>query len=77
MGEVGLFFVLTFVAGGSVSYIVQVLLERLDQKGKNKAVMLVIGILTAVSALSMVVNIGLSYASFGSDYMINIEPICD
>lgn len=36
----------------------------------------VIAGLTGVSTLSMVVNIILNYISFGSEYMIEIPPVC-
>ena len=77
LDEVGLFFALNFVGGGIVSFIVQHFLNKLNRKKLNKVVLLVIGLLTAVSTLSMVVNIAISYTSFGSNYMIAVDPVCD
>ena len=77
MAVVGLFFGLTFVGGGILSFITHYFINKLDKAGINKVLMLVIAGLTGVSTLSMVVNIALNYISFGSEYMIAIAPVCN
>ena len=66
MAVVGLFFGLTFVGGGILSFITHHFIDKMDKAGINKVLMLVIAGLTGVSTLSMVVNIVLNYISFGS-----------
>ena len=73
---VGLFFGLTFIGGGILSYITHHFIDKLDKNKINKVLMAVIAGLTGVSTLSMVVNIILNYISFGSEYMIEIPPVC-
>ena len=73
---VGLFFGLTFVGGGILSFITHYFIDKLDKAKINKVLMLVIAGLTGVSTLSMVVNIVLNYISFGSAYMIEIGEVC-
>ena len=38
--------------------------------------MIIIGLITSTSALSMVVNIVLGYMNFGADYMIAVDDVC-
>ena len=70
------FIVLTLVAGGILSFIGSYFLNKLNRTKINKVLLIIIGLITSVSALSMVVNIVLSYMNFGADYMIAIDDVC-
>ena len=70
------FIVLTLVAGGILSFVASYFLNKLDRNKINKVLLIIIGLITSVSALSMVVNIVISYINFGSDYMIAIDDVC-
>ena len=72
MREVGFYFAINFIGGGIVSFVVQHFLNKLDKKKLNKIVLTVVFLLTAVSSFSTVINIVISYLSFGSEYMISI-----
>jgi uncharacterized membrane protein YfcA len=70
------FFLLTFVAGGILSFISNYFISKLNRAKVNKIMVGIVGCLTSVSALSMVFNIFLSYSSFGSHYMIAVDDFC-
>ena len=76
IGVAGFFFLLTFIGGGGLSFITNYFIAKLDRKKINKILLIVIGSLTAVSTLSMVINIVISYLNFGSHYMISIDSFC-
>lgn len=76
LNVVGFFFVITFVGGGILSYIVGYFIGKLNRTKVNKILMTIVGTLTGVSALSMVLNIVLGYVNFGAEYMISIDNIC-
>jgi predicted PurR-regulated permease PerM len=63
---VGFFFLITFVAGGILSYIAGYFINKLNRTKVNKILMIIVGSLTGVSALSMVLNIILGYINFGA-----------
>ena len=63
---VGFFFMITFVGGGILTYIVSYFVRKLNRTKVNKILMLIVGSLTGTSALSMVLNIALGYVNFGA-----------
>ena len=73
---IGFFFGLTFIFGGLLSYITAHIVNKQDRSKINKILMGIVGTLTGISALSMVLNIIISYNNFGSDYMISIDNFC-
>ena len=73
---IGFFFGLTFIFGGLLSYITAHIVNKQDRSKINKILMGIVGTLTGISALSMVLNIIISYNNFGSDYMISIDDFC-
>ena len=70
------FIVLTLVGGGILSFIASYFLNKLNRAKINKVLLIIVGLLTSVSALSMVVNIILGYINFGADYMIAVDDVC-
>ena len=70
---VGFFFLITFIGGGILSYIAGYFIGKLNRTKVNKILMIIVGSLTGVSALSMVLNIVLGYINFGSTHMISID----
>ena len=76
MKVVGFFFGLAFVGGGVITFISNRLMKGLDRQHINMILMGIIGSLTAMSCVALVVNIVISYISFGSAYMISIIDFC-
>jgi len=60
----------TFIGGGILSFIAGYFIGKLNRTKVNKILMIIVGSLTGVSALSMVLNIILGYVNFGSAYMV-------
>ena len=76
MKVVGFFFGLTFIGGGVVTFISNRLMKGIDRQHINMILMGIVGSLTAMSTLAVIVNIIISYLSFGSAYMISIIDFC-
>lgn len=67
---------ITLVVGGILSFIASYFLNKLNRAKINKVLLVIIGMITSVSAISMVVNIILGYINFGSEYMISVDDVC-
>ena len=76
LNDVWFFIVLTLVAGGILSWVASYFLNKLNRSKINKVLLVIIGMITSVSAVSMVVNIVLGYINFGSEYMIAVDDFC-
>ena len=64
------------MGGGALSFLAFRLLSRQDRGRINKILVSIVGTLTGMSAISMIINIIISYNTFGSDYMMSIDEIC-
>ena len=73
---IGLFFGITFIFGGIFSYLLAKWINKFNRSKINKILVLIVGCLTGMSAISMIINIIISYSTFGADYMISIDDIC-
>ena len=73
---IGLFFGLTLIAGGILSFLLNRWVQSQNRTKINKILVGIVGSLTGMSAISMIINIIISYNTFGSDYMISIDDIC-
>ena len=76
MEVIGLFLGITLLGGGVLSYLAFRWVSRYDRGKINKILVTIVGTLTGMSAISMVVNIIISYSTFGSSYMMSIDDIC-
>lgn len=74
--DIGFYLGLTFIGGGILSHIVSSIVKRMDKDRVNKILVGIIGSLTCMSAISLLVNLGISYKMFGSDYMNNPGEFC-
>ena len=72
----GFFFGLALVGGGILTFISNRLMKDFNRSKVNKVLMGMIGSLTTMSSISLVINIIISYKSFGSAYMISIADFC-
>ena len=59
-----------------MSFIALYFINKLNRLKVNKVLMIIVGSLTGVSAISMVINIIISYKNFGAAYMISIDDFC-
>ena len=73
---VGFFFGLALIGGGILTFISNRLMKDFNRSKINKVLMGIIGSLTTMSSISLVINIIISYKSFGSAYMISIADFC-
>ena len=73
---IGFFFGLSFIGGGLLSYLTLYAVSKLDHSRINKLLMGIVGSLTGISALSMVLNIVISYSNFGPEYMMSVDDFC-
>ena len=71
------FFLLTFVAGGVLSFIAGRLVGKLNRERVNMILVGIVACLTCASAVSMVINIALGYINFGAHFMITSNYHCD
>ena len=60
-----------------MSYIANRWFRRQNRSKMNKILVIIIGCLTGTSALSMIVNIIISFNTFGVDYMMDSAGLCD
>ncbi len=72
----GLFFGITFVGGGLLSYLLSRYIDRMNRDKINICLVGIIMCLTCSSSLSMIANIALGYLNFGADYMNSAEGLC-
>lgn len=72
----GLFFGITFVIGGAFSFLANKIVSKFNLNKVNQTLMLIVGFLTGSSTIGMIINIVLSYASFGSSFMISSNFEC-
>ena len=77
LNVVWFFIVITLVLGGILSFIASYFLNKLNRAKINKVLLVIIGLITSVSALSMIVNIVLGYMNFGAEYMISVDDVCE
>ena len=77
LNVVWFFIVITLVLGGILSFIASYFLNKLNRAKINKVLLVIIGLITSVSALSMIVNIVLGYINFGAEYMISVDNVCE
>jgi uncharacterized membrane protein YfcA len=73
---IGFFILITFIAGGILSFIADKIISRLNRQRVNIALVAIVMSLNIMASLSMLVYIGLSYHFFGPTYMISIESAC-
>ena len=74
--DIGFYLGLTFIGGGILSHIVTNIVKKMDKDRVNKILLGIIGGLTCMSAISLIVNLGISYKMFGSDYMNSPGQFC-
>ena len=74
--DIGFYLGLTFIGGGIFSHIASSIVKKMDKDRVNKILVGIIGGLTCMSAISLLVNMGISYEMFGSDYMNNAGDFC-
>ena len=72
----GFFFGVTFIIGGILSYFTNRVVARYNISRVNQIIMIVVGSLCGGGAVSMVANIGISYANFGAEYMVSPPFSC-
>ena len=74
--DIAFYLGLTFIGGGILSHIVSLIVKRMDKDRVNKILVGIIGGLTCMSSISLIINMGISYKMFGSDYMNNAGDFC-
>lgn len=72
-----LFFLLTFVVGGSLSFIVKKLISHCNELTINKIIVLIIFGLVTISGIAVAIALGVGFFQFGKDAMVDVGFSCD
>ena len=76
IGDAAFLFGIAFIGGGIVTHITSHFIKKMNKNRVNKIVVGIIATLTMVSSICMIINTILSFNTFGSEYMVNIQDFC-